>query len=123
MAYREVIKNNGEELNNLADLLGKFVNSYRLLIGGAGELNIIALAKKSEVKDALDRAADVGAIIDDLVKVIESSDNCYFKYMKIKNNFILSKTEKDSILTEINNELEFQNSQRYEERTKSDIRS
>ncbi|MBU3137429.1 hypothetical protein KPL39_14255 [Clostridium gasigenes] len=115
MAYREVIKNNGEELNNLADLLGKFVNSYRLLIGGAGELNIIALAKKSEIKDALDRAANVGAIIDDLVKVIESSDNCYFKYMKIKNNFILSKTEKDSILTEINNELEFQNSQRYEE--------
>ncbi|WP_435575599.1 hypothetical protein [Clostridium gasigenes] len=115
LAYREVIKNNGEELNNLADLLGKFVNSYRLLIGGAGELNIIALAKKSEVKDALDRAANVGAIIDDLVKVIESSDDCYFKYMKIKNNFILSKTEKDSILTEINNELEFQNSKRYEE--------
>ncbi len=115
MAYREVIKNNGEELNNLADLLGKFVNSYRLLIGGAGELNIIALSKKSEVKDALDRASDVGAIIDDLVKVIESSNDCYFKYMKIKNNFILSKTEKDSILTEINNELEFQNSERYEE--------
>ena len=115
MAYREVIKNNGDELNNLADLLGKFVNSYRLLIGGAGELNIIALSKKSEVKDALDRASDVGAIIDDLVKVIESSNDCYFKYMKIKNNFILSKTEKDSILTEINNELEFQNSQRYEE--------
>lgn len=114
MAYREVIQNNAEELSNLADLLGKFVNSYRLLIGGAGELNNIALAKKNEVKDALDRAEDVGAIIDDLVKVIEGSENCYFKYMKIKNEFISAKTEKDSILTEINKDLDFKNNKRDE---------
>lgn len=115
MAYREVIDSHSEELNNLADLLGKFVNSYRLLIGGAGELNNIALSKKNEVKDALDRAEDVGAIIDDLVKVIESSENCYFKYMKIKNEYISSKTEKDTILTEISNELDFKNNKRYED--------
>ncbi|MEG1287432.1 MAG: hypothetical protein RSD13_05205 [Clostridium sp.] len=115
MAYREVIQNHSDELNNLADLLGKFVNSYRLLIGGAGELNNIALAKKNEVKDALDRAEDVGAIIDDLVKVIESSESCYFKYMKIKNDFISAKTEKDVILTEISNELDFKNNKRDEE--------
>lgn len=115
MAYREVIKGNYDELNNLADLLSKFVNSYRLLIGGAGELNNIALAKKSEVKDALERAEDLGAIIDDLVKVIEGSGNCYFKYTKIKNDFILSKTEKDIILTEIDNELDFQNNKRDDE--------
>ncbi|MBB6716520.1 hypothetical protein [Clostridium gasigenes] len=115
MTYREVIKNNGEDLNSLADLLGKFVNAYRLLIAGAGELNTIALSKKNEVKDALDRAEDVGAIIDDLVKIIESSNDCYFKYMKIKNDFILSKTEKNVILTEINKELDFQNYKRCED--------
>ena len=110
MGYREVVKGNYEELNNLADLLGKFVNSYRLLIGGAGELNNIALAKKNEVKDALDRAEDVGCLIDSLVKVIEGSGNCYFKYTKIKNEFILAKTQKDTILTEVDNELNFSNS-------------
>ena len=114
MAYREVVKGNFQELNNLADLLGKFVNSYRLLIGGAGELNNIALSKKNEVKDALDRAEDVGCIIDNLVKVIEGSGNCYFKYTKIKNEFILSKTQKDSILTEIDNDLNFNNSRIYD---------
>lgn len=115
MAYREIIKDNFEELNNLSDLLGKFVNSYRLLIGGAGELNTIALAKKDEVKDALDRAEDVGCVIDDLVKSIEGSCKCYFKYTKIKNEFILAKTQKDTILTEVDNELDFQNSRTYEE--------
>ena len=111
MPYREVIKSNYDELNNLADLLGKFVNSYRLLIGGASELNGINLAKKEVIKDALERAEDVGSIIDDLVKVIESSGECYFKYTKIKSEFILSKTKKDVILTEIDNELYFQNNQ------------
>lgn len=115
MAYRDVIESHSEELNSLADLLGKFVNSYRLLIGGAGELNNIALAKKNEVKDALDRAEDLGSIIDDLMKVIESSENCYFKYMKIKNEYISTKTEKDIILTEISNELDFKNNKRYED--------
>lgn len=115
MAYQEIIQNNSDELNKLADLLGKFVNSYRLLIGGAGELNNIALAKKDVVKDAIERAEDVGAIIDDLVRVIEGSGNCYFKYAKIKNEFILSKTQKDLILTEIDNELDFQNSKRDDE--------
>lgn len=120
MAYREVVKGNFQELNNLADLLGKFVNSYRLLIGGAGELNNIALSKKNEVKDALDRAEDVGCIIDNLVKVIEGSGNCYFKYTKIKNEFILAKTQKDSILTEIDNDLNFNNSRRYDDEEKDD---
>lgn len=120
MAYREVVKGNFEELNNLADLLGKFVNSYRLLIGGAGELNNIALSKKNEVKDALDRAEDVGCIIDSLVKVIEGSGNCYFKYAKIKNEFILAKTQKDSILTEIDNDLNFNNSRRYDDEEDDD---
>ncbi|MGL5353921.1 MAG: hypothetical protein ACRDA5_11445 [Clostridium sp.] len=115
MAYKEIIKDNSDELNNLADLLGKFVNSYRLLIGGASELNTIALAKKDVVKDAIERAEDVGDIIDDLVRVIEGSGSCYFKYAKIKNEFILAKTQKDIILTEIDDELDFQNSEREDE--------
>lgn len=110
MSYREIVKENFDELNSLVDILGKFVNSYRLLIGGAGELNNIALAKKNEVKDALDRVEEVGNIIDSLVKVIEGSGECYFKYTKIKNEFILANTQKDVILTEVDNELDFQNS-------------
>lgn len=120
MAYREVIQNNYEEVNNLTDLLGKFVNSYRLLIGGAAELNNIALSKKSDVKEALDRADDVGSIIDELIKVIESCEGCYFKYIKIKNDFISSKTEKDIILTEISQDLDFKNNKRYKDEEDDD---
>ena len=55
MPHRKIIEEYCVDINNLADLLAKLVNSYRLLIGGAGELNTIALAHKKDVKDALKR--------------------------------------------------------------------
>lgn len=109
MGYQRLFDNYFVELNNMTELLNKYVNAYRLLIGGAQDLNNIAEASKRDVKDALDRVDKLGKIIDDLIDVIEDIDGCYVYYIKLKTDLISAKTEKDLILTEVDNELFFQN--------------
>lgn len=109
MGYQELFNNYYVEVNNMTELLNKYVNAYRLLIGGAAELNNIAEASKGDVKDALKRVDKLGEIIDDLLDVIEGVDECYVDYIKLKTDLISAKTTKDSILTEVDNELFFQN--------------
>lgn len=109
MGYQELFNNYFIEVNNMTELLNKYVNAYRLLIGGAQDLNNIAEASKRDIKDALDRVDKLGKIIDDLIDVIEDIDGCYVDYIKLKTDLIVAKTEKDLILTEVDNELFFQN--------------
>mgnify|MGYP000152275071 CR=1 FL=1 len=45
MGYHKVIKDYYANLSNLTDLLKKLTDSYRLLIGGAFELNNIQEAR------------------------------------------------------------------------------
>ncbi len=54
----------------LTNLLNSMVNSYRLLVGGANELNNISEAKKVQVKEAIKRADDLGEIIDEIIKTL-----------------------------------------------------
>lgn len=110
MAYRHIIKDQYTDINNLTTLLNSLVNSYRLLIGGAYELNNISEAKKSDVKEAVKRADDVGEIIDEIIKALDECNTSYVKYCKIKKSFIDEKSIKDNIWTEINHELNFNNS-------------
>ncbi|CDG02539.1 Putative uncharacterized protein [Clostridium chauvoei JF4335] len=91
------------------------VNSYRLLIGGASELYNISLVKKSDVKDAIDRVDKLGEIIDDLIGTIQNCGGSYFKYCEIMSKYIKAQTDKDAILTEIDYELDFDNSKREED--------
>lgn len=109
MAHRRVIETYYKDVNNLADLLNKLVNSYRLLIGGANELNGIALASKRDIKDALKRANELGDIIDGVIEALEiSTDNCNC-YCKLKSEIINSKMHMAYIETEINEDLKLQN--------------
>jgi hypothetical protein len=105
LAHRRVIQNYYNDINNLADLLTKLVSSYRLLIGGADELNKIALSKKGEVKDALKRADEVGDIIDGLIKVLDVSSFNYMSYCETKTEVMKCKLEIGYIETEIEEEL------------------
>ena len=105
MAHRRVIQNYYNDINNLADILTKLVGSYRLLIGGADELNKIALSKKSEVKDALKRADNLGDIIDETIKVLDDASHSYMSYCKIKTEVMNSKLEINYIETEIDEDL------------------
>ena len=110
MSYRHIIKDQYTDVSNLTSILNSLVNSYRLLIGGAYELNNISEARKSDVKEAVKRADSLGEIIDEIIKTLDECNTSYVKYCKIKKSFIDEKSIKDNILTEINNEVEFQNS-------------
>lgn len=105
MTRRRVIQNYYSDINNLADILGKLVGSYRLLIGGADELNKIALSKKSDVKDALKRADQLGDIIDETIKVLDDSSFSYMSYCNMKTEVMKGKIKIEYIEAEIDEEL------------------
>jgi len=80
------------DIRILMDILTPLVSSYRLLVGAADELNRITLAHKGDLKDAINRADDMGHIIDDiddklktlvkaLLRKIESN-HCYDRNFK-----------------------------------------
>ena len=54
------------DIRILIDILIPLVNSYRLLVGAADEFNGITLAHKSDLEGAINRADDMGDIIDDI---------------------------------------------------------
>lgn len=115
MKYDDFAKNQYNDIDNLSRLLKTYVDSYRLLIAGASELYNVNLAKKSDVKKALDRVESVGGLIDNLVEALDKCESGYLKYCKIKNQYMSITTVKDHIYTEIDNELNFQNSSTREE--------
>ncbi len=110
MKYKELIQNYYGDLSNLTIILKSMVDSYRLLIGGAAELNNINEAKTSQVKEAVKRADKLGESIDRLIKLIDNCGEGYFNYCAILNNYILEKSDAQTILTEVEDELLFQNS-------------
>ncbi|WP_026886212.1 hypothetical protein [Clostridium beijerinckii] len=114
MKFNDLAKKQYEDIDNLSVLLKNYVDVYRLLIAGASELYNVNLAEKSEVKKALERVENVGELIDKLISTLERCEGSYLKYCKIKNEYITVSTEKDKIFTEIDNELNFQNSEREE---------
>lgn len=111
MKFEDLAKRQYEDIANLSILLKNYVDAYRLLIGGASELYSIDIVKKSDVRKALERIEQVGELIDKLINTLDKCEGSYLKYCKIKNDYIFASTEKDKIFTEIDNELNFQNSE------------
>ncbi|PRR78226.1 hypothetical protein CLLI_18280 [Clostridium liquoris] len=107
MNHRKLVQEYYGDINNLAELLAKLVNSYRLLIGGAGELNTIALSKKNDVKHALKRANELGEVIDEIIEVLEKTSYGYMDYCEMKSQLIEGKIQSKYIETEIDEELKF----------------
>jgi len=81
---RQFIESWYYDLNNQSDMLFKLTNSYRLLIGGADDFNKIALSKKKDVKNALNRAVELGEIIDEVIKSIDRSKCVILNYNVLK---------------------------------------
>ena len=115
MKYQQLMKQYCGDINNLSQLLQSMVNSYRLLIAGAAELNNINEAKSSYVKVAVKRADSLGKIIDHIIDLIDECGEGYFKYIKIVGGHILKNTDNNVILTEVDNELLFQDASVREE--------
>lgn len=105
MNYNEIVREYYNELSNVVVLLEKYVNSYRILIGSASDLNGLVLAKKREVKAALDRACRLGSLIDDLLDVLECCQCTYLNYVKIKSDILVIKTERNLILNDVDQEI------------------
>lgn len=110
MKYQDLIKDYYGDLNNLTTILKTMIDSYRLLIGGAAELNNINEARTGAVKDAVHRANKLGEVIDHLIELIDDCGEPYFKYCSILNEYLLTKGDAKVILTEVDNDLLFQNS-------------
>ena len=115
MKYQQLIKEYYVDINNLNQLLRTMVDSYRLLIGGAAELNNIYEAKSSYVKEAVHRANELGKIIDDVIELLDVCGESYFKYCALVGDYILKKSDSNKILTEVDNDLLFQDSSVREE--------
>ena len=105
MKYQQLIKEYYVDINNLNQLLKTMVDSYRLLIGGAAELNNIYEAKSSYVKEAVHRANELGKIIDDVIELLDVCGESYFKYCALVGYYILKKSYSNKILTEVDNDL------------------
>ena len=106
MDYTKLIQSYYYDLNNLTDLLTKLAGTYKLLVSSAEELNRIALAKRNDVEDAIDRAEDIGKVIKRIIDVLEVETNVYISYARTKNEFISGNFSFDEIIrTEIENHL------------------
>lgn len=101
MGDRRLIENYYLDYYNLIDILCKLTNDYRLLIGGAGEINQIALAHKKDVNKALKRVRVVGNMIDDILEILEKTEISYFDYCRIKAEIVKEKLEFQYVKSEI----------------------
>lgn len=109
MGYDAVIQRHYEDLNNLSLLLRNYIEIYRLLISSTVDLHATSVVKKNELKHALERVDNVGEVIDDLLRTIKKCEGSYTKYCTLRNEVILANTEKESILTEIHDDLSYHN--------------
>ena len=87
MKYNQLMKEYYSNVNNLTQLLRSMVDSYRLLIAGAAELNNINEARTSYVKDAVHRADKLGETIDHLIELIDDCGESYFHYCAVIGDY------------------------------------
>lgn len=62
----------GDTVTGLISVLEPLSESYRLLVGAADEFNKITLAHKKDLEAAIDRADDLGDIIDKVIKTLDN---------------------------------------------------
>lgn len=73
-----------KEIVVLNEILTPLVSSYRLSVGAAEEFNRIALAHRKDVEDAIDRADDLGHLVDDVRKKLKKCMKGYFSELDYK---------------------------------------
>src|SRR5574344_1984151 len=93
MKYKEMMKNYYGEVYNISELLKK-----------------VPEAKSSYVKDAVKRADRLGETIDHLITLLDKCGESYFQYCSVLGNYIMNKSTQKDILTEIDQELIYDNS-------------
>lgn len=86
------------DIRILIDILIPIVNSYRLLVGAADEFNGITLARKSDLEGAINRADDMGDIIDDIDRKLKCLIKQLLKRMDCNKDYAI---DRDVIIEKI----------------------
>ena len=81
------------DIRILIDILIPIVNSYRLLVGAADEFNGITLAHKSDLEGAINRADDMGDIIDDINRKLEGLIKHLLKRMDYNEDYDIDRND------------------------------
>lgn len=108
MSQRKIIEGYAADINMTVDQLAKLVAIYKTLIDSASSFNGLALASKSDVKDALKKAREVGKIIDELVDSLDYAVGTWSKYLKLKTEYINCRLDIYYIEAQIEEELRIQ---------------
>lgn len=108
MSQRKIIEGYAKDIDMTVDQLGRLVAIYKTLIDSAASFNGIALASKSDVKDSLKRAREVGEIIDELIDSLEYALCTWSKYLKLKTEYINSRLDICYIEAQVEEELRIQ---------------
>ncbi len=89
--YSQLIQTYYTDVTYLVDLLVKLAGVYNVLINSADVLNRIALAKKNDIKDALERVDELGKMIDEITDLLNAQIVIYENYARLKGDFIVKK--------------------------------
>ncbi|KUO73603.1 MAG: hypothetical protein APF77_15400 [Clostridia bacterium BRH_c25] len=105
-----MIDNNREdclltEICKLNDILTPLVSSYRLSVGAAEEFNKIALAHRKDVEDAIDRADDLGHMVDEVRKKLKKYMKRYFTELDYKLKYMDELLEKAAMREKLESKL------------------
>lgn len=73
-----------KDVKNLTEILASISSSYRLLVGGADEFNRIALVHRHEAEEAIERADDLGDIIDAVQEELKKLMKLYLHELECK---------------------------------------
>ena len=73
-----------KDVRVLIDMLASLSNSYRLLAGAAEEFNGISLVHRKAAEDAINRANQLGDVIDDLDKELKHLMKLYLEELNCK---------------------------------------
>lgn len=77
-----------KEIYTLNEILTPLVSSYRLSVSAAEEFNKIALAHRKDVQDAIDRADDLGHLVDKVQKKLNRYMRKYFDELDYKLEYM-----------------------------------
>ena len=94
-----------KEICTLNEILTPLVSSYRLSVGAAEELNRIALAHRKDVEDAIDRADDLGHLIDEVQRKLKKYMRRYFVELDYKLEYMDEIREKAEMREKLGSKL------------------
>ncbi|MHB1394521.1 MAG: hypothetical protein ACYCYE_15900 [Clostridia bacterium] len=94
-----------KEICTLNEILTPLVSSYRLSVGAAEEFNRIALAHRKDVEDAIDRADDLGHLIDEVQRKLKKYMKRYFVELDYKLEYMEEIREKAAMREKLGSKL------------------